>query len=136
MKNFLMWLVLLLPSLSVLAQDYLPRDVQRLIDLRAGCEASRESRRSCGATEKELVELKRKYAANSTIMQILNQFDLGTDPAGMAEIPEPVSAPKKSQPRKAGFSQNKTQANCRGTQLLAHADFFPIVVRDISPGIN
>lgn len=90
MKRFLICFAMLLP-LSTLAQDYLPRDVQRLIDLRADC----EPHGSCAATGKELGQLKRKYAANSTIMQILNQFDIGTDPTDMVETPTPAPAPKK-----------------------------------------
>lgn len=90
MKRFLICLAMLLPF-SISGQDYLPRDVQRLIDLRAGC----EPRGSCAATGKELVELKRKYAANSTIMQILNQFDIGTDTADIVETPLTAPAPKK-----------------------------------------
>jgi len=35
-------------------------------------------------TDKELAQLKRKYAANSTIVQILNQFDA---PVEVAEAP-------------------------------------------------
>ncbi|CAH0255814.1 hypothetical protein SRABI118_03091 [Massilia sp. Bi118] len=90
MKRFLICFAMLLPF-SVSGQDYLPRDVQRLIDLRAGC----EPHGSCATTGKELVQLKRKYAANSTIMQILNQFDIGTDTADIVETPAPAPAPKK-----------------------------------------
>ena len=113
MKRFLICLAMLLPPFCALAQDYVPRDVQRLIDLRAGCEASREARGACGVNGKELVQLKRKYAGNSTITQILNQFDAGTDTADVAETPAPASAPKKSQPRKAGFSRTEAQAKIK-----------------------
>jgi hypothetical protein len=93
-KRFLIFFAMLLPF-SVLGQDYLPRDVQRLIDLRAGCDSAGSEKEKCGATGKELVQLKRKYAANSTIMQILNQFDVGTDTADIGETPVSAPAPKK-----------------------------------------
>jgi hypothetical protein len=118
-KRFLICTTLMLLPFSVLAQDYLPRDVQSLIDLRAGCEA----RGSCGATGKELVLLKRKYAANSTITQILNQFEAGTDTVNIVETPEPAPGPKKSQPRKAGFSLKGGQAKIKRqySPLAAHS---------------
>jgi hypothetical protein len=94
-------LALLFSVLPVLSQDYLPRDVQRFVDRREGCnhmrgeipdpteklrmnEVSRELRKLCGGTDKELGQLKKKYAANSTIMQILNQFEVGIE---LAEAP-------------------------------------------------
>jgi hypothetical protein len=98
-KKFLLYLVLMQLPIAVLAQDYLPRDVQRFIDRREGCDhmrgepdrlndLSREIRKLCGGTDKELAQLKRKYAANSTIMQVLNQFEASI------EIAE-VTAPQK-----------------------------------------
>lgn len=88
MKRCLMCLVLLMSSLSVMAQNYLPRDVQRFVDRRADCddmrrikEASRDMPKACAGTDKELMQLKRKYAANSTIMQVLNQFEAGIEAA-------------------------------------------------------
>jgi hypothetical protein len=77
-----------MPVFSVLAQEYLPRDVQRFIERREGCDqlrrmkdAERDILKPCIGTDKELVQLKRKYAANSTIMQILTQFELGIEVA-------------------------------------------------------
>jgi hypothetical protein len=95
MKRCLICLVLMMPLVPTLAQDYLPRDVQRFVDRREGCdrvrgdrdgmnEVSRELRKLCGGTDKELGQLKKKYAANSTIMQILNQFEMGIE---LAEAP-------------------------------------------------
>jgi hypothetical protein len=88
MKRFLVCLVLMMPSLSVMAQNVLPRDVQRFVDRRGDCddlrrmkEAHRDMRKACAGTDKELVQLKRKYAANSTIMQVLNQFEAGIEAA-------------------------------------------------------
>ncbi len=88
----------------LLAQDYLPLDIQRFVDRRAGCETNRDPHGACAATAKELVQLKRKYAANSTIMQVLHQFDLRIDTAGIVDVPAPApaSAPKKRKPRRAG----------------------------------
>jgi hypothetical protein len=94
MKRFLMCVVLLIPSLSVVAQDYLPRDVQRFMNRREDCDQVRRAApdfrekllKLCMGTDKELVQLKRKYAPNSTIMQILNQFEAGVE---VAEVPSP-----------------------------------------------
>ena len=95
MKRFLICLALLIPALPALAQGYLPRDVQRFVDRRVDCdhvrvikEMPRELSKLCAGTDKELVQLKRKYAANSTIMQILNQFEPGIE---AAEAPAPKS---------------------------------------------
>jgi len=92
MKRFVICLVLLAPLLPALGQESFPRDVQRFVDRREGCdhmrgeipepsekqrmkEVSREIRKLCTGTDKELVQLKRKYATNSTVMQVLNQFE-------------------------------------------------------------
>lgn len=103
MKKILLYLALMPLPIAVLAQDYLPRDVQRFVDRREGCdnmrgepnrmnELSREIRKLCGVTDKELAQLKLKYAANSTIMQILNQFETGIE---AAEAPTPNSGTLK-----------------------------------------
>lgn len=99
MSRCLICFVLLFSALPALSQGYLPRDVQRFVDRREGCDhmrgeiermnaVSREIRKLCGGTDKELVQLKRKYASNSTIMQILNQFETGIE---AAEAPAPKS---------------------------------------------
>jgi hypothetical protein len=86
MKRFVICLVLMMPSLAAMAQNYLPRDVQRFVDRRSDCddmrrmkEVRRDMPASCAGTDKELAQLKRKYAANSTIMQILTQFESGIE---------------------------------------------------------
>lgn len=95
MKRCLLGLALLFAAMPALCQDYLPRDVQRYVDRREGCdrlrgkrdrvnEVSRELRSLCGGMDRELVQLKKKYAGNSTIMQILIQFE---GPAEVAEVP-------------------------------------------------
>ena len=98
MKRTLICLALLMSALPVLASDLLPRDVQRFVDRRETCdhlraempdpgaklrmaEAEREPGKQCKGTDKELARLKRKYAANTTIMQVLNQFDTGIEAA-------------------------------------------------------
>jgi hypothetical protein len=86
--TFLAFLMPVLPSWA----EPLPHDVQRFLDRREGCDhlrgeidrmdaVSREIRTFCAGTDKELVQLKRKYASNSTIMQILNQFETGIEAA-------------------------------------------------------
>lgn len=92
MKRFLVCLALVMPALPLLAQDYLPREVQRFMDRREDCDQMRRAApdakdkllKLCLGTDKELVQLKRKYAANSTIMQILNQFEAGIEVAETA----------------------------------------------------
>lgn len=102
-KKFLLSLTLMQLPFAVPAQDYLPRDVQRFVDRREACDhmrgeldrmsdSSREIRKLCGGTDKELAQLKRKYAANSTIMQILNQFEASIE---AAEAPSPKSGALK-----------------------------------------
>jgi len=73
--------------IAVLAQDYLPHDVQRFVDRREGCDQMRrvasDSKEKllklCMGTDKEFAQLKRKYMSNSTIMQILNQFEVNIE---------------------------------------------------------
>lgn len=92
MQRFLVFLVVAMPAFTVLAQDYVPRDVQRFMDRREDCDQLRRAApdakerllKLCMGTDKELAQLKRKYAANSTIMQILTQFESGIE---VAEAP-------------------------------------------------
>lgn len=96
MKRVLVCLAVLVSALPVVGQDYLPRDVQRFMARREDCDQMRmafpDSKEKllklCMGTDKELAQLKRKYAPNSTIMQILNQFEAGIEIAD-------VSSPKK-----------------------------------------
>jgi hypothetical protein len=86
------WLCLTLFVLSLPAfAEPLPRDVQTFVARRVDCdhmrgikEVPRELSKLCVGTDRELAQLKRKYAANSTIMQILNQFETGVE---VAETP-------------------------------------------------
>jgi hypothetical protein len=94
MKRFLVCLAVLTAVLPAVAQDYLPRDVQRFMIRRENCDQMRRAvpdakeklLKLCMGTDKELMQLKRKYAANSTIMQVLNQFEAGIE---IAEAPGP-----------------------------------------------
>jgi hypothetical protein len=87
MKRFLVCLAVLMPAIPVVAQDYLPRDVQKFMARREDCDQMRrvvpDAREKllklCMGTDKELGQLKKKYTANSTIMQILNQFEAGVE---------------------------------------------------------
>jgi hypothetical protein len=99
-KPLAAWLCLTLFMLSLRAfAEPLPRDVQRFVDRREGCdhmrgefpdhgekqrvnEVTREINKLCAGTGTELAQLKRKYAGNSTIMQILNQFEIGIEGSG------------------------------------------------------
>jgi hypothetical protein len=97
------WLCLTLFVLSLPAfAEALPRDVQKFLDRRVDCEhlrgikeAPRELGKLCVGTDKELAQLKRKYASNSTIMQILNQFESSTEAAN-------APAPKSKGAHQAG----------------------------------
>lgn len=93
MKRLLICLAVLVPISSTLATEALPRDVQHFVDKREGCdhmrgelpdpsekqrmkEASRDIRKLCTGTDKELKKLKRKYAAEAAVMQVLNEYEL------------------------------------------------------------
>jgi hypothetical protein len=94
MKRFLVCLALLLPALPILAEDYLPPDVQRFMGRRENCDQMRRAvpdareklLKLCVGTDKELAQLKRKYASNSTILQILNQFEADIEIADVSGV--------------------------------------------------
>lgn len=115
-------LIFLALPISVLPAwaEPLPRDVQSFVDRREGCdrlrrgisdpaemqhmnEMGRELRKLCGGTDKKLVELKRKYANNSTILQILNQFEVGIEAAEVvvrkSEMVSPLVSQQTRQPQ-------------------------------------
>jgi hypothetical protein len=81
-----------------LASEALPRDVQRFVDKREGCdhmrgeipepsdkrrmqEVNREIQKLCKGTDKELVQLKNKYAKNPSVMHRLDEFESGIEAA-------------------------------------------------------
>jgi hypothetical protein len=92
MKRLLIYLAMLAPIPPTSAAGIAPRDVQHFVDKREGCDhmrgeipdpsdkqsmkaLNREIRKLCTGTDKELQKLKRKYAANPAIMQILNEYE-------------------------------------------------------------
>lgn len=91
-----MCLALLMSVFSASADNFLPRDVQRFIDRREGCdhmrgeipdpsekqrmkEVNREIEKLCKGTDKQLLQLKKKYALNASVMQRLNEFEEGIE---------------------------------------------------------
>jgi hypothetical protein len=96
MKKILMCLALLTPTLAALADSSLPRDVQKFIDRREGCdhmrgeipdpadkqrmkEVNREIEKLCKGTDKQLSQLKKKYASKVSVMRRLNEFEDGIE---------------------------------------------------------
>jgi hypothetical protein len=98
MKKMMLCLSLWMPLAPSLADESLPFDVQCFIDKREGCdhmrgeipepgekqrmrEVSREIQTLCKGTDKELAQLKKKYAANRSVMQRLEEFEPGIEGA-------------------------------------------------------
>lgn len=96
MKNIIVCLALLATALPALADNALPRDVQKFVDRREGCdhmrgeipdpgekqrmkEVTREIEKLCKGTDKQLAQLKKKYASNRPVMQRLNEFEQGIE---------------------------------------------------------
>jgi hypothetical protein len=96
MKTALLCLSLLMPLSPLLANESIPRDVQRFIDRREGCdhmrgelpdpsekqrmrEVNREIQKLCKGTDKQLIRLKKKYAASPSVTQRLNEFEPGIE---------------------------------------------------------
>jgi hypothetical protein len=92
MKKILICLALLTSMLPALADDLLPRDVQSFVDRREGCDhmrgeipdpaekqrmkdVNREIEKLCKGTDKQLMQLKKKYISNAAVMQRLNDFE-------------------------------------------------------------
>jgi hypothetical protein len=84
-------LSLSMPLLS-LADEALPREVQRYVDKREGCDhmrgeipdpnekrrmrdVSREIQKLCRGTDRELARLKKKYATNPSVIRRLGEFE-------------------------------------------------------------
>lgn len=80
-------------AFSALASAPLPRDVRQFLERREGCEhfrgevpeqpgnerrmrqVEREIRKLCKGTDKELAQLKRKYASDPKVMRTLADFE-------------------------------------------------------------
>lgn len=111
MKRLLIYLAMLAPISPIWAAEALPRDVQHFVDKREGCdhmrgeipdpsekrrmqEVNREIRKLCTGTDKQLKNLKRKYAANSAVMQTLNEYEPDIE-ASESQLPKNRRTPKK-----------------------------------------
>lgn len=98
MRNTILCLSLLMPLFPALASAAIPRDVQRFVDKREGCdhmrgeipepgdkrrmqEVNREMQKLCKGTDKELAQLKKKYAKNPSVMRRLDEFEPGIEAA-------------------------------------------------------
>jgi hypothetical protein len=109
MKKILICLALLTSALPALADGLLPRDVQKFVDRREGCdhmrgeipdpgekqrmkEVNREIKKLCKGTDKQLAQLKKKYVSNAAVIQRLNEFEDGVE----AESPTAPIAKQKS----------------------------------------
>lgn len=96
MRTLVCLTAFLMPSL-LMAQGTFPREVQRFFDRREGCdhmrgelpdpgekqrmrEVSREIRKLCTGTDKELDRLKKKYAIDPVITQRLEEFEPDIEP--------------------------------------------------------
>jgi len=96
MKKLLICLALLASISPVLAEALVPPDVQKFVDRREGCdhmrgeipdpgekrrmkEVNREIAKLCKGTDKQLAQLKKKYASNAAVMQRLNEFEDGIE---------------------------------------------------------
>jgi hypothetical protein len=96
MKNTLVCVALLMSTMPAFAANPLPQDVQKFVDRREGCdhmrgelpepdekrrmkEANREIEKLCKGTDRQLAQLKKKYASNASVMQRLNEFEEGVE---------------------------------------------------------
>lgn len=101
MKNFLVCLALLILIFPALAASPLPLDVQKFIDRREGCdhmrgelpdpnqkqsmkEVNREIEKLCKGTDRQLVQLKKKYVSNASVIQRLNEFEEGIETSAVS----------------------------------------------------
>ena len=92
MRKMLLCVSLLMRAVSSSADESFPRDVQRFIDRREGCdhmrgevpgpgekqrvqEVDREIQKLCHGTDRELVRLKKQYAKNPSVMGRLDGFE-------------------------------------------------------------
>ena len=98
MKRTAMMLCLLLAQFHVLAAVALPKDVAKFVERREGCdhfrgeipeasdpdrmnEINRELRKLCKGTDKQLLRLKQKYAADVTVTARLAEFEPNIEPS-------------------------------------------------------
>lgn len=103
MRKLILSLSLLVTLSPVRADEPFPRDVQNFIDRREGCdhmrgeipdpgdkrrmrEVNREIQKLCKGTDKDLVQLKKKYAKSPAVMQRLGEFESAIE---AAQVPVP-----------------------------------------------
>lgn len=96
MKNQLM-LICLLATQAYVAAAPLPKDVTRFVERREGCdhfrgeipestdpdrmdEINRELKKLCKGTDKQLLQLKKKYAADASVAAVLAEFEPNIEP--------------------------------------------------------
>ena len=102
MRKILLCLSLSAPLLPSKADEPLPRDVQRFVDRREGCdhmrgempdpsekqrtqEVNREIQKLCKGTDNELARLKKKYAKSPSLTRRLDAFEPDIE-AGQAPV--------------------------------------------------
>lgn len=97
-KHTSMVFCLLLAQGYAMAAAPLPKDVAKFVERREGCdhfrgeipesndparmdEVNRELKKLCKGTDKQLVQLKRKYAANAGLTALLGEFEPNIEPS-------------------------------------------------------
>jgi hypothetical protein len=97
-KQTAMMLCLLLAQVHAIAVSPLPKDVAKFVERREGCdhfrgeipestdpdrmsEVNRELKKLCKGTDKKLLQLKQKYAANATVIARLAEFEPNIEPS-------------------------------------------------------
>lgn len=97
MKKTVLMLSLLLAQAYAVAAAPLPKDVAKFVERREGCdhfrgeipestdpdrmgEVNRELKKLCKGTDKKLLQLKQKYAANAELTALLASFEPNIEP--------------------------------------------------------
>lgn len=98
MTKRLMLICLLLTQASTMAAAPLPKDVARFVERREGCdhfrgeipeapesdrmdEINRELKKLCKGTDKQLLQLKKKYATDASVTAVLAEFESNIEPS-------------------------------------------------------
>ena len=98
MKRTVLMLCLLLAQVHAMPVSLLPKDVAKFVERREGCdhfrgeipestdpdrmdEVNRELKKLCKGTDKKLLQLKQKYAANATVTARLAEFEPNIEPS-------------------------------------------------------
>jgi hypothetical protein len=97
-KHTVMIFTLLLAHVHAMGATPLPKDVAKFVERREGCdhfrgeipeatdpermdEINRELKKLCKGTDKKLLQLKHKYAANTTVTSVLAAFEPNIEPS-------------------------------------------------------